>query len=87
MRTASEVRETFSYHPPDEETARAHTLIGDIITDETISVAGMLKPSRERSLFITHMQEGKMWANASLAIHGKASEEQQDAFHDEGDAA
>ena len=71
----SEIRETFRYHPPSERVATMHRLIQDEIIGTTESIADLIPQSRERSLFITKMQDAKHWANAALAIHGPAADE------------
>lgn len=65
-----EIRDILKYHVVDRETQDAMAAVRAVITDAAVTVAGMLPPSRERELFITHIQEGQMQAIASLAIHG-----------------
>ena len=43
--------------------------IRSIVTQATVEVAELVPQSRERSLFITHMQQAQMIANAGVAIH------------------
>ena len=68
--TEQEIVEIFKYHPPDAERIRAHDLVREVMRDATLELAAHLPPSRERSAFITHMQQASMMANAALAIHG-----------------
>ncbi|MXX62970.1 MAG: hypothetical protein F4112_16145 [Holophagales bacterium] len=65
-----EIRETFRYHSPGPEAVRTHERIRARMTDTAVDVAGMIPPSRERSTFITLMQQAQMMANAAVAIHG-----------------
>ena len=68
--TEQEIVEVFKYHPPTPERIRAHELVREVMRDATLELAPQLPPSRERSAFITHMQQAAMMANAALAIHG-----------------
>ena len=43
--------------------------------ETTITTSEMLPDSREKSLFITNMQQALMWANAAIAIHYEEPEE------------
>ncbi|MYI74155.1 MAG: hypothetical protein F4057_02155 [Acidobacteria bacterium] len=68
--TEAEIVELFTYHPPDAERIRAHDLVRDVMRDAVLELAPHLPASRERSTFITLMQQASMMANAALAIHG-----------------
>ena len=68
--TEEEIRNTFKYHSPSPEAAQTHEAIRAQMTETCVSVAKKLPWSRERSLFITLMQQAQMMANASIAIHG-----------------
>ena len=68
--TASEIRNTFQYHAPDVRKREAFEEIRHRMTEACVKVAALTPPSRERSLFITLMQQAQMMANASVAIHG-----------------
>ncbi|MYA08531.1 MAG: hypothetical protein F4060_15445 [Holophagales bacterium] len=65
-----EIRETFRYHSPNPEAVKVHERIRSRMTDTAVDVAGMIPNSRERSTFITLMQQAQMMANAAVAIHG-----------------
>ena len=67
--TPAKIRETFRYHSPGPASQKTHEAIRELITDTTLTVAGMIPESRERSLFITQMQQAQMMANAAVAIH------------------
>lgn len=66
-----EIQETFRYHSPDPERVKDHESIRERMTELTCDIADMLQDSREKDLFITHMQHAQMMANASIAIHGR----------------
>ena len=69
--TEAEIRNILRYHIVDDATAQQISEIRDTITAAMVKVAAVLPMSRERSLFISHMQEGEMNAIASLAVHGR----------------
>ena len=70
--TESEIRETFRYHSLSPEAVAAHERIRETMTETAVGVAAELPPSRERSTFITLMQQAQMMANAAIAIHWPA---------------
>ena len=65
-----EIRNTFKYHSPDPDAVATHEVIRELMTETVVTIAGSLPSSRERSLFITLMQQAQMMANAAIAIHG-----------------
>ena len=65
-----EIRNTFKYHSPNPDAVKIHEALRELMTETTVSVAGLIPLSRERSLFITLMQQAQMMANAAIAIHG-----------------
>ena len=69
--TEEQIRNTFRYHSPNPDMVRVHETIRRRMTLTVIGIAGLLPPSRERSTFITKMQEAQMMANAAIAIHGE----------------
>ena len=68
--TEEQIRDIFRYHSPNPESIWVHETIRKKITLITVEIAALIPESRERSLFITHMQQGQMMANAAVAIHG-----------------
>ena len=68
--TEAEIRDTFKYHSPGQDRRVVHESIRSVMTETVVAVAAMLPPSRERSLYITLMQQAQMMANAAIAIHG-----------------
>ena len=67
--TPEKIRNTFRYHSPGPDNQKTHESIRELLTKTTLAVAGMIPESRERSLFITNMQQAQMMANAAVAIH------------------
>lgn len=71
----AQIRETFRYHAPTERKVSTFEKIRELMTETAVEVAALLPHSRERSVFITHMQQAQMMANASVAIHGYPPED------------
>lgn len=69
--TPEEISELLAHHIPDDVTADAMAEVREIMTEAALSVAEKLPLSRERSLFVTHIQQAQMWAICSLALHGE----------------
>ena len=67
--TPEKIRAAFRYHSPNPASQKKHEDIRERITETVLAVAEMIPESRERSLFITKMQEAQMLANAAVAIH------------------
>ena len=72
--TEPEIRDTFRYNSPNPEARAVHELIRSLVTETVVTVAAHIPPSRERSLFITLMQQAQMMANAAVAVHGLPKE-------------
>lgn len=68
--TEEQIRETFRYHAPDDRKVETFDGIRHCMTEAAVRVAAVTPDSRERSLFLTLMQQAQMMANASIAIHG-----------------
>ena len=68
--TEEEIREIFRYHSPNPASISAHEAIRAQMAETCVFVTKELPWSRERSLFITLMQQAQMMANAAIAIHG-----------------
>ena len=68
--TEAQIRDAFRYHAPTERKVQVFEDIRSTMTETVVAVAAQLPPSRERSTFITLMQQAQMMANAAVAIHG-----------------
>ena len=65
-----QIREMLRYHAPDDSQRETFENTRKVMLDATLDIAGRIPNSRERSLFLTHMQQAQMFANAAVAIHG-----------------
>jgi hypothetical protein len=57
----------FDYHAPDEEKVGRHERTRDTLHVATAKICTELPEGREKSLFITKMEEAMFWANAAIA--------------------
>jgi hypothetical protein len=64
-----DVRGIFSFHPATPATGPKHAEVREQFRELAMWVLANVPRSRERSLTITALQEGMMWANAGVAIH------------------
>ena len=68
--TEAQIRDTFRYHAPTGRKTQSFERIRATMTETAVTVAALCPNSRERSTFLTLMQQAQMMANASIAIHG-----------------
>ena len=70
--TEAEIRNILKYHnvQGDQDVVAAMERVREVLTEAAVEVGKLTPPSRERSLFLTNIQQGQMMAIASLAIHG-----------------
>ena len=64
---AEEVERRFRYYPPDEHRRLLHQAVRDEFRGTAHRVADILPESREKSLALTALEDGLMWANAAIA--------------------
>jgi hypothetical protein len=58
----------FNYHPPTQESIReAHKIVRDTLLLAAKNVDRVVPPSREKSIFLTKMEEAMFNANAGIA--------------------
>ena len=69
------IRDVFRYHRPPPEAVLAMERIRALTTETVVEVAAMIPESRERSAYVSLMQQAQMMANAAIAIHGLPEEE------------
>ncbi len=62
-----DIKNRFSYHPPDGNKAKKHEAIRDIVEDTAYVFFALVPQSRELSLALTKLEEAMFWANAGLA--------------------
>lgn len=61
----------FKHHPPDEVAVSRHSFVRKTLLDASLNVVEALSEGREKSLFLTKMEEAMFWANASIARESK----------------
>lgn len=67
MTTAEQIENNFVYHPPKDGQAAKYVTIRTEARKFAHRIAGMCPDSREKSIFLTKLEEAVMWANASIA--------------------
>lgn len=65
------VEAAFTFYPPNPDTVEKYERFTAAFRDLALLVYDELPDSRERSLAFAHLQEGRMCANAAIAIHTK----------------
>jgi len=65
--TPEELDTRFTYHPPKGDQPERYTKIGEKVRELADLLAEVCPDSREQSLALTHLEETRMWANASIA--------------------
>lgn len=67
----ADIERRHAHHPPkDTVNAEKHKLAREIMVDACKRVMELLPDrSREGALFLTKMDEARMWANAAIAIN------------------
>lgn len=69
---------TTNYHP-DPARESVHELTTAKFREMETFIESLVGPSRERSMAITKVQEGRMWANAAVAAAFTAAAELADS--------
>lgn len=65
--TFEEIEKRFNYHAPTPEKKTLHENVRYRLKQVALDLNQSLPPSREMSLFFTHLEEAMMWANAAIA--------------------
>lgn len=60
----------FTYHPPTADQPERYNALRDMGRELAREILLRSKPSRERSLALTKLEEAIMWANAGIARNG-----------------
>ena len=63
-----QIIETFCYHEPTSASIGMHIEVRGDMMNAVLTIASKLPDSREKTMFITAMQEAHMWAHAALAM-------------------
>lgn len=66
-KTAASIENAFTYHAPKPDQPPRYKQIRDKAKELAVLIAETCPASRERSLAFTRIEEGVMWANASIA--------------------
>lgn len=68
MPRPGDIAHRFAYHPPQTEQAiQRHEKVRAVLGEAAQELNNILTDSRETSLFLTHVEEAMMWANADIA--------------------
>jgi len=67
MPTPEELDIRFSYHAPKGDQSERYTKIRSKARELADLIAEVCPESREQALAMTHLEETRMWANASVA--------------------
>jgi hypothetical protein len=67
----------FGFHPANDVTRPTHQEFRKAVRAFAHSVVDSLPNSREKSLFLTNLQQAAMWANAAIAINGSPFTEEE----------
>lgn len=62
-----EIAKRFTYHPPKGDQPQRYEQIRALAREFAMGVMSMCPESRETSIALTKIEEGAMWANASIA--------------------
>ena len=65
--TKDELDTRFNYHPPKGDQQERYTKLSVKIRELADLIVEVCPDSREQSLAMTHLEETRMWANASVA--------------------
>lgn len=60
----------FTYHAPKDDQPARYVALRDMGRELAREILVRSKPSRERSLALTNLEEAIMWANAGIARNG-----------------
>ena len=70
MITMSNIKNSFTYHAPDDDQKERYESIREHAKDFAFLIEEFCPESRERSLAMTKLEECVMWANAAIARNG-----------------
>ena len=65
--TKDELDTRFTYHPPTGDQPERYTKIGAKVREMADLIVETCPESREQALALTHLEETRFWANASVA--------------------
>jgi hypothetical protein len=65
--TYADLEKRFTYHPPTDAKVQIHQGIREELLATAESIGILLPEGREKSLFLTKLEEAMFWANAAVA--------------------
>lgn len=68
-RDTAEIERRFGFHPTTPEVVATYRAIRDEFIGTAKRISALTPDSREKSLFLTALQEAKMWAMGSVATN------------------
>jgi len=68
--TKDELDTRFTYHPPKGDQPERYAKMGDKVRELADLIVEICPESREQALALTHLEEVRMWGNASIARRG-----------------
>ena len=72
MKTAEEINNIFSYHPPKKGQCEIYEAIREKAKEFAVFINQVCPDSREKSISFTSLENSVFWANASIARNGHA---------------
>ena len=66
----AQLEQSFTYHAPSGDQPERYVVLRDAAKTLALLTVEHVRPSRERSLAITKLEEYVMWANKGIAING-----------------
>jgi hypothetical protein len=69
--TPDQLKEIFTYHPPDAEQQLAYERLRVAAFDFSVVLVTLTHPCADQSAAIRLLRECVMTANAAIALHGK----------------
>jgi hypothetical protein len=62
-----EIRNLFTYHPPNQATGPKHEEVRQLLRHTALKLSGILPPSPEATLAVRRLQEAMFYANSAIA--------------------
>ncbi len=75
-----DLKNRFTYHPPTEGQPEVYEALRSQGLLLALHINDVAPDSREKALAITHLEDAIMWANAAIARHGLATEQQSRTY-------
>lgn len=69
MINADEIYRRLRFYAATDKQGKTYAVIRDLTIDYATTVAAMLPESREKSQWLTVLEDSQMWANKSIAVN------------------